>query len=75
MRFIITHPMHTHPYNPELVTGASIANVAAGTEAAGFSDSGSPTTPHRRSGGWSPVDTTRSIPLWRGMRPLPPHCV
>jgi probable F420-dependent oxidoreductase len=36
MRFAITHPMHTHPYNPELVTGEGIATVAAAAEAAGF---------------------------------------
>lgn len=36
MRFAFTHPMHTHPYNPELVTGAAIATVAATAEAAGF---------------------------------------
>jgi probable F420-dependent oxidoreductase len=36
MRFTITHPMHTHPYNPELVTGEGIATVAAAAEAAGF---------------------------------------
>jgi probable F420-dependent oxidoreductase len=36
MRFSITHPMHTHPYNPELATGDGIATVAAAAEAAGF---------------------------------------
>jgi probable F420-dependent oxidoreductase len=36
MRFTITHPMHSHPYNPELVSGAGIAKVAAATEAAGI---------------------------------------
>ncbi len=36
MRFAFTHPMHTHPYNPELVTGDGIATVAAAAEAAGF---------------------------------------
>lgn len=36
MRFTFTHPMHTHPYNPELVTGNGIAAVAAAAEAAGF---------------------------------------
>ena len=25
MKFSITHPMHTHPYNPDLVTGAGVA--------------------------------------------------
>jgi probable F420-dependent oxidoreductase len=36
MRFTITHPMHTHPYNPELASGAGIAAVAADAEKAGF---------------------------------------
>lgn len=36
MQFAITHPMHSHPYNPELVTGAGIAQVAKAAEAAGF---------------------------------------
>lgn len=25
MYFTITHPMHSHPYNPELLSGDSIA--------------------------------------------------
>ncbi|OBK22181.1 LLM class F420-dependent oxidoreductase [Mycobacterium asiaticum] len=36
MRFTITHPMHSHPYNPELASGAGIAMVAAAAEKAGF---------------------------------------
>ncbi|KQH81344.1 luciferase [Mycobacterium gordonae] len=36
MRFTITHPMHSHPYNPELVSGDGIATVAAAAEKAGF---------------------------------------
>lgn len=36
MRFSITHPLVTHPYHPELVTGAGIATVATAAEAAGF---------------------------------------
>ncbi|MGH3552065.1 MAG: LLM class F420-dependent oxidoreductase [Mycobacterium sp.] len=36
MQFTITHPMHRHPYNPELVSGSGIAAVAAAAEAAGF---------------------------------------
>ncbi|MGE0219179.1 LLM class F420-dependent oxidoreductase [Mycolicibacterium sp.] len=36
MRFAITHPMHSHPYHPELVSGAAIAEVAAAAERAGF---------------------------------------
>lgn len=40
MHFTITHPMHTHPYNPELVTGDGVAAVAVAAEAAGFSGFG-----------------------------------
>ncbi|ETW26012.1 LLM class F420-dependent oxidoreductase [Mycobacterium gastri] len=36
MRFAVTHPMHSHPYNPELLSGASIAAIAAAAEDAGF---------------------------------------
>lgn len=36
MYFTITHPMHRHPYHPELVSGSGIAAVAAAAEAAGF---------------------------------------
>ncbi len=36
MRFTITHPMVTHPYHPELVSGTGIARVARAAEAAGF---------------------------------------
>src|SRR4029077_8305397 len=36
MHFTITHPMHSHPYNPELVSGDGIAAVAAAAEADGF---------------------------------------
>jgi probable F420-dependent oxidoreductase len=36
VKFAITHPMHSHPYHPELVTGAAVASVAAAAEAAGF---------------------------------------
>lgn len=40
MHFAFTHPMHRHPYNPELVTGAGVADVAAAAERAGFSGFG-----------------------------------
>jgi probable F420-dependent oxidoreductase len=36
VRFAITHPITSHPYNPELVSGAGVARVAAAAEAAGF---------------------------------------
>lgn len=40
MRFTITHPMHSHPYNPELASGDGVAAVAAAAEAAGFAGFG-----------------------------------
>lgn len=36
MRYAITHPIITHPYNPELISGSGVAKVAAAAEAAGF---------------------------------------
>ncbi|MCP2628017.1 LLM class F420-dependent oxidoreductase [Mycolicibacterium smegmatis] len=36
MRYSITHPMHSHPYHPDLVSGSGVAAVAAAAEAAGF---------------------------------------
>ncbi len=36
MRFAVTHPLVTHPYHPDLVTGHGVATVAAAAEAAGF---------------------------------------
>jgi probable F420-dependent oxidoreductase len=36
MRYAITHPMISHPYNPELVSGRGIAKVATAAESAGF---------------------------------------
>ncbi len=36
MRFAITHPLVSHPYHHELVTGAGIARVASAAERAGF---------------------------------------
>ncbi|WP_039890413.1 LLM class F420-dependent oxidoreductase [Mycobacterium xenopi] len=36
MYFSITHPMHSHPYHPELACGKGISAVAAAAEAAGF---------------------------------------
>lgn len=44
MRFAVTHPLVTHPYHPDLVTGAGIATVARTAEAAGFHGFG--TTDH-----------------------------
>lgn len=61
MRFSFTHPMHSHPYNPELVTGKGIATVAAAAEAAGFhgfgfTDHPAPTQRWLQAGGHDAVD-------------------
>ncbi|KRE31967.1 LLM class F420-dependent oxidoreductase [Mycobacterium sp. Soil538] len=61
MRFAITHPMHSHPYNPELVTGSGIATVAAAAEAAGFdgfgfTDHPAPSTRWLEAGGHDTLD-------------------
>jgi len=36
MRFTITHPMISHPYDPGLVSGSGVVAVATAAEAAGF---------------------------------------
>lgn len=36
MRFAVTHPLVSHPYHPDLVTGAGITRVAATAEQSGF---------------------------------------
>src|SRR5688572_14269275 len=36
LRFAVTHPLITHPYHPDLVTGSGVAAVAGAAEAAGF---------------------------------------
>lgn len=61
MRFTFTHPMHSHPYNQELVTGFGIATVAAAAEAAGFdgfgfTDHPAPTQRWLEAGGHDAVD-------------------
>lgn len=61
MHFTITHPMHTHPYNPELVTGAGVAAVAAAAEDAGFggfgfTDHPAPTQRWLEAGGHDALD-------------------
>jgi probable F420-dependent oxidoreductase len=61
MKFTFTHPTHTHPYNPELVTGSGIAKVAAAAEAAGFdgfgfTDHPAPSQRWLESGGHDAVD-------------------
>ena len=61
MRFAFTHPMHSHPYNPELVTGEGVAAVAATAEAAGFAGLGftdhpAPTQRWLEAGGHDALD-------------------
>jgi probable F420-dependent oxidoreductase len=61
MKFTITHPMHSHPYNPELATGSSIATVAAAAEVAGFhgfgfTDHPAPTQRWLEAGGHDALD-------------------
>lgn len=36
MQFTITHPMHSHPYNPEVASGGGIVEIAVAAERAGF---------------------------------------
>jgi probable F420-dependent oxidoreductase len=40
MRFAVTHPLITHPYHPDLVTGTGVTTLARAAEAAGFSGFG-----------------------------------
>ncbi|MBI3214361.1 MAG: LLM class F420-dependent oxidoreductase [Mycobacterium sp.] len=61
MHFAFTHPMHSHPYNPELVSGAGVAAVAAAAEAAGFdgfgfTDHPAPTQRWLEAGGHDALD-------------------
>ena len=61
MKFTITHPMHRHPYNPELVSGEGIAEVAAAAEAAGihgfgFTDHPAPSQRWLEAGGHDALD-------------------
>jgi probable F420-dependent oxidoreductase len=61
MKFTFTHPMHSHPYNPELVTGSGIATVAAAAESAGFdgfgfTDHPAPTQRWLEAGGHDALD-------------------
>lgn len=36
LRFAVTHPMHTHPYNPDVASGAGVIGLAVAAEKAGF---------------------------------------
>ncbi|WP_370068381.1 LLM class F420-dependent oxidoreductase [Mycobacterium sp. MAA66] len=61
MKFAITHPMHSHPYHPDLVDGAAIAAVATAAETAGFggfgfTDHPAPTDKWLQAGGHDSLD-------------------
>ena len=61
MRFVLTHPMHTHPHNPGLVTGSGVTEIAAAAERAGFhgfgfTDHPAPTQRWLESGGHDALD-------------------
>ena len=61
MRYAITHPIITHPYNPELISGSGVAKVAAAAEAAGFhglgfTDHPAPTQRWLEAGGHDALD-------------------
>ena len=61
MRYAITHPIITHPYNPELISGSGVATVAAAAEAAGFdalgfTDHPAPTQRWLEAGGHDALD-------------------
>src|ERR1700760_4982403 len=61
MYFTITHPMHSHPYNPAFLRGEGIGKVAAATEAAGvhgfgFTDHPAPSQRWLEAGGHDAVD-------------------
>jgi len=61
MRFAITHPMISHPYDPELVSGPGIIAVASAAEVAGFhgfgfTDHPAPSQRWLESGGHDALD-------------------
>ncbi len=61
MRYAITYPIISHPYNPELVSGPGVAEVAATAEAArfhgfGFTDHPAPTQRWLEAGGHDALD-------------------
>ena len=61
MKFAITHPMISHPYDPDLVSGPGIIAVAAAAESAGFhgfgfTDHPAPSQRWLESGGHDALD-------------------
>jgi probable F420-dependent oxidoreductase len=61
MRFAITHPLVTHPYHPDLASGAGVAALAGAAEAAGFhgfgfTDHPAPTDRWLKAGGHDALD-------------------
>jgi probable F420-dependent oxidoreductase len=61
VKFAITHPLVTHPYHPDLVSGAGITRVAQAAEAAGFhgfgfTDHPAPTDRWLHAGGHDALD-------------------
>jgi len=61
VRFAITHPMISHPYDPELVSGTGIIAVASAAESAGFhgfgfTDHPAPSQRWLESGGHDALD-------------------
>ncbi|MEZ5140461.1 MAG: TIGR03619 family F420-dependent LLM class oxidoreductase [Acidimicrobiales bacterium] len=61
MRFAITHPMISHPYHPDLATGAGVVRLAQAAEASGFdgygfTDHPIPTQAWLDSGGHDALD-------------------
>ena len=61
MRFAITHPLVTHPYHPDLASGAGVATLAGAAEAAGFhgfgfTDHPAPTDRWLKAGGHDALD-------------------
>lgn len=61
MRFAVTHPLVTHPYHPQLASGAGIARLAQAVEQAGFhgfgfTDHPAPTDRWLKAGGHDALD-------------------
>lgn len=66
MRFFVTHPLVSHPYHPELVTGERVVALAQAAEAAGFdgygfTDHPAPTQAWLDAGGHDALDPFVSL--------------